>query len=221
MRFRSLLVLAIVGTICAIFSGCGGIATIPPTPARDVLLSGDKPSPGYGAYSYLLFTERPDSKNLDRYLAVQEAFVRHLEHVDKYSSTAASWIMPTYWLAEKGFDPNELDAKAWIDNYDYARAKIIAASVNALSSKGPLLVAWSKPFEEAPAGEKALVLDLADFSNEDLDRALRIWKDRITRDPKVWRDGLSLIVAKEAFRNFIEQKGDKILKAIEKVTGII
>lgn len=220
MRFRSLPILLAVSAAGALFSGCG-TGALAPVPARDVLLSGQAAPQGYGAYGYVIFTERPSDKNLDRYLAMGNAYLRHLEPVARYGSPPASWIMPTFWLAGKDFNPYRKGSRIWIDQYDYARAKAIASSVNALSSQGPLLVAWNQPFEDTAAGEKALVLDLSGFSNEDLDRGLRIWKDKITQDPKLWKDGLNLLIAREAFRNFLERYGDKVINAVEKVKGVI
>ena len=56
-----------------------------------------------------------------------------------------------------------------------------------------------------------LVLDLSDFSEDDLDRAFGIWKDRISRDPQAWKNGFNLLLIREAFRNFINKYGDQVI----------
>jgi len=194
-------------------------------PARDVLFSNEKPPLKFGAYGYLIFTERPDKYNSTddkfiRYEAVYKAFIR-LDSVDEFKKEDWPIIMPTFWLlqSERGLDKRP--KKSWIGFYDYPRATKMASSINVLSAKGPILVAWTQPFETVTNNEEALVLDLSDFSNDDLNRAFRVWKDRIARDPKIWKDGFNLVLAKEAFRNFFENYGDKIIDSVKTVIGII
>ncbi len=195
----------------------------PPTPVRDVLFSNETPRVGYGAYGYLVFTKRPSKNEMQRYLKTCEAFIRNLEPVSKYTHTASTSLMVTYWLME---EHNPLikrspQCELSVVLYDYARAKVITSAVSALNSKDPLLGAWNKPFEDVTEGEKALIPDLSDFSSEDLDRAFGIWMDRIARDLTVWHAGFDLVLAKEAFRNFLEKYGDNILRAISTVKEIL
>lgn len=228
-----LIALPLIG--CLLLGGCagGGSAGGPmgppveaetspaPTPARDVLYSDQKPASGFGAYGYLLFTKRPMDDDLNRYITVCRAFVRNLEPVSDYPRSSWPSIMPTYWLAESSekIDKSSPDCPQWVEFYDYSRAKTMASAVKVLSSDGPILVAWSQPFEEA-IDETALVLDLSDFSNSDLDRAFGIWMDRITRDPKIWHAGFNLVLVKEAFRNFLEKYGDHIINAVQTIKEI-
>jgi hypothetical protein len=204
--------------VLGLFSSCAA-----PTPARDVLFSGQEAPSGFGAYGYLIFTKRPSNDDFARYMAVCNAFIRNLEPVYKYTREPTPKIMPTYWLAENTMEVNDRnpDCQKWIEFYDYAQAKTIASSVGVLTSEGPILVAWNQPFEKISNYETALVLDLSRFSNDDLDRAFRIWMDRITRDSRVWHAGFDLVLAKEAFRNFFEKYGDDIIKSVETIKKII
>jgi hypothetical protein len=156
-------------------------------------------------------------------MGVCNAFIRNLEPVSDYSYSSWASMMPTYWLAQNlgQIDKGDPDCQEWIEFYDYSRAKRIASATKVLSSEGPILVAWSQPFEKTRADETALVLDLSGFSNRDLDRAFGIWMDRITRDPEIWRDGFNLVLAKEAFRSFLEKYGDHIIRAVKSVKEII
>jgi hypothetical protein len=205
--------------------GCAGRyqAAMPPTPVRDVLFSDQEAPFGFGAYGYLIFTKHPTNDDFSRYISVCAAFIRNLEPVSDYPPTSRPQIMPTYWLAKnhKGIDNRYPDCQRWVEFYDYSRAKIIASAAKVLASKGPILVAWTQPFETASNDETALVLDLSDFSDDDLNRAFGIWMDRITRDPKVWHAGFNVVLAKEAFRNFLEKYGDDIIKAVKTVKEII
>lgn len=203
---------------------------IKPTPVRDLLLSGEKAPEGYGAYGYLIFTKRPSENDLLRYIAVCNSFICSLEPASKYSPSVSPLLMPTFWLAENNeiltkLSPNcsqsEDSCQYWIKYYDYARAKVFASAVSMLDAKGPVLVAWSQPFENVVENEMGLVLDLSDFSNEDIDRAFRIWMDRITRDPAIWRDGFKIILIRETFRNFLEKYGGQIVRSIKAAKDIV
>jgi hypothetical protein len=122
--------------------------------------------------------------------------------------------MVTYWLLEKR--PDSTDCPQLVSNYDYATASSIATKAGKLSVGGPVLVAWRTPFvANQPATSDGLILDMSDFSDEDLDRAFGIWKDRITRDPALWNDGFNVVKAREAFRNLISKYGDGILAIIK------
>ncbi len=192
------------------------------TPARDVLFSEQEAPSGFGAYGYLIFTKHPMEDNFSRYIAVCSAFNRNLEPVSDYPQSSWPQIMPTYWLAKKreGIDNRYPDCLQWVESYDYSRAKTIASAAKVLSSKGPILVAWNQPFEKTRNDDTALILDLSDFSDDDLDRAFGIWMDRITRDPEIWHDGFNIVLAKEAFRSFLEKYGDDIIEAVKTVKEI-
>jgi hypothetical protein len=116
----------------------------PPTPARDVLFSGQEAPLGFGAYGYLIFTKRPTENNLDRYEAVCNAFIGNLEPVYSYPKSIYPSIMPTYWLSQDKEKINRRypDCQQWVEFYDYPRAKTIASAVEVLSSKGPM--AWGR-----------------------------------------------------------------------------
>ncbi|MCK5343957.1 MAG: hypothetical protein KAR20_11165, partial [Candidatus Heimdallarchaeota archaeon] len=169
------------------------------------------------------FTKRPVQGDLDRYLAVCSAYISYLEPVSSYPPDGSSLIMPTYWLADNSGNINKQipNCPQWIEYYDYSRAKTIAGAIKVLSSEGPVLVAWSQPFEKVGNNETALILDLSDFSNDDMDRAFGIWMDRITRDPKIWHNGFNSVLVKEAFRNFLEKYGDHIIKSVETIKELI
>jgi len=145
-----------------------------------------------------------------------------LEANEKYTDYEKSYLMPTYWLVTDtiNFNKHSRNYSNWIDNYDYARAKILTSLVEKLDVDGPLLIAWRKPYENADEGEEALVLDLSNFADEDLDRAFGIWMNQITKDPNIWNDGFNLILVRENFRNFLEKYGDQIVDSIKTVKDI-
>lgn len=201
-------------------SAVGAIA-VTRIPVRDVLPADATPPPGYGAYGYLIFPRKPSAKETDRYVAVCEAYRRDLESVSDYAHVAPDLLMPTYWLTTKGFKAKGSSCKEWVKQYDYARAKKLASAISALATTGPLLVAWRQPFEKVAVGDGALIVDLSRFAVDDLDRAFGIWSDHLSRKPELWKDGLRLVLAKEAFRGFLEKYGDSVVKAVSTVKELI
>lgn len=199
-----------------------GCAKYSPTPTRDILVSNQVAENGYGAYGYLVFTKRPSDSLYNRYSAICDAYLNNLEANEKYTDSEKSYLMPTYWLVTDtiNFNKHSRNYSNWIDNYDYARAKILTSLVEKLDVDGPLLIAWRKPYENADEGEEALVLDLSNFADEDLDRAFGIWMNQITKDPNIWNDGFNLILVRENFRNFLEKYGDQIVDSIKTVKDI-
>jgi hypothetical protein len=199
-----------------------GCAKYSPTPTRDILVSNQIAEDGYGAYGYLVFTKRPSDSIYSRYYAICDAYLNNLEPNEKYRDFEKSYLMPTYWLVTDtvNFNKNSRACSNWIDNYDYARAKILASLVKKLDVEGPLFIAWSKPYENADEGEEALVLDLSNFADEDLNRAFGIWMNQITKDPNIWNDGFNLILVRENFRNFLEKYGGSIVDSIKTVKNI-
>jgi hypothetical protein len=191
-----------------------------PIPVRDVLMPREKPPTGYGAYGYLIFTKKPNVNDPKRWVKTCEAFLQNLEPVSAYSSSPNKFLLPTYWLGTKKFNKQSSNCITWVDEYDYARAEIIVSAMSSLASTGPLLVAWSKPFEDTSNGEKALVIDLSGFSEDEFERIFGIWMDRISRDPTVWQNGLKLVLAKEAFRDVLNTHGDDFIRAIETVHNL-
>jgi hypothetical protein len=202
----------------AILGACVTVNTY--VPARDFLVRGVTPPPGFGAYGYLIFTARPGAVSQTRYLAICDAFLRSLEPVARYADVDRALLMPTYWLLERGtFTTRDLgDCARLIEVYDYAGAKPMAAALGKLASAGPILVAWKAPYPKGRDLGDELVLDLSSFADEDLDRALGIWMERIARDPNVWNTGFNWARVTEAFRNFIQKYGGEIVRVATKTS---
>ncbi len=198
--------------LAAILGACVTVTTY--VPAREFLVGGVTPPPGFGAYGYLLFTSRPGALSQKRYLATCDAFLRNLEPLARYPDTDRALLMPTYWPLERGaFGAADLrNCVRLIEVYDYATAKPMAAALGKLASSGPLLVAWKAPYPQGRDLGDELVLDLSAFADEDLDRALGIWMERIARDPSVWNKGFNWLRITEAFRNFIQKYGGEIVR---------
>jgi hypothetical protein len=191
-------------------------------PVSEKIIYQDLPKDGLGAYGYLIFTRRPRNEELSRYIHVCEAFFRNIELFPGYEIRSYHEIRlytVTYWmlttipdLSPKQIEDSSYLCKNLVENYNYGEANKIASAISMVSSPGPILVAWEKPFRIIdPPYADALILDMSDFADEDFDRAMGIWKDRLARDPELWQKGFQFIKIREAFRNLIQKYGEKIV----------
>jgi hypothetical protein len=122
--------------------------------ARRFLLPGKAEEPGFGLYSYLLFSAPPkNTEERARYLKTIEAYLWLLEDVD-------------YYLGEKNVSRSRLNAtyiplKRWPDSvkridlaesvlavYDYATAQILLGQVQQAHQEGPYLLSVLQPLSE-------------------------------------------------------------------------
>jgi len=183
--------------------------------ARACLYSDQEPSQGTAPAAYVVLTSRPAPAQEKRSVAVCESYQRNLEPLAAFRDAATSEVVVTYWLLgmKKG-TPCPRNCENLVGRYDYVRASRIAARVERPGVSGPLLVAFAPPPTAGGSGD-SLVLDLSDFSDEDLDRAFGIWKDRISRDPSVWKSGFQIVLIREACRNFVEKYGKDILIVVK------
>lgn len=127
--------------------------------ARRYLLPGDVEAPGYGLYSYLLFSAPPkDGEERARYLKTIEAYLLVLQDVDEYlrRHVRRRSLNATYIPLKKLPIPGKSNAE-WAANvlaaYDYAAAQLLLNRVQKGNQKGPYMLSVLKPLSEpgAPA----------------------------------------------------------------------
>ena len=204
--------------LMAALGACVTVNTYYEIPPRDFLVRGESPPAGFGAYAYLVFTGRPAAHSQRRYLAVCAAYLRNLDPIARHSRTDQSQLMPTYWLLDRNTpswrDPR--DCPRLLEGYDYARAKPMATALGKMASPGPILVAWKAPYPRGTELGDELVLDLSTVGDDELGRALEIWMDRITKDPRVWDTSFDRVRIAEAFRDFIQEYGGDIVRVATK-----
>ena len=187
--------------------------------SRDFLFRDTLPDKGYGAYGYCLLTKRPDLHSRDRFIKIASVYLTNLEHTDSFEPTIpSSELMPTYWflrVSASAISPEEIaTAESLVNLYDYARAKVLLRSIKKNGSEGPILVAWQQPFETIGVIDTALIFDLSTFSDEDMERAVRIWISRIVKEPSLWNEGFRLVKFREELRSFLQRYGEHILAVI-------
>jgi hypothetical protein len=161
------------------------VAPFPWLPARDFLVHGATPSPDYGAVGYVLLTHRySDGSSQKRYLAACHSFIAAMEPVSAYSNFDPSLLMPTFWLLTA--EPNQKSCDIWVKQYDFARAVPLLSLVEKMGFNGPVLVAWDTSPENGRVPTHELLLDLSNFSDEDMQRAFGIWIQQLAQDPRNW-----------------------------------
>src|SRR4029077_5860265 len=195
VRPRLILILSATGVVVTLLLSCAR----GPVAVRAYLFSGEPTPPGYGAYGYLVFNAQPSESESKRYQRVCDSFRRQLAVETWGTEGQRGNQMATFWplKIERSTEVNSWQCQKLIENYDYRKSAEIATVIHKQAASGPILAAWKKPFEENGSSE-ALVLDLSDFADEDLDRAFGIWRDRITRDPAFWRKGFNVVLCREA-----------------------
>lgn len=199
--------------------GCASMKMInlPHIPVREYLVRGDEPDPNFGAYGYLVFTKRASDKEKTRYNRICDSFKLSFELGRYMYNDNKNNLMVTFWPLEVSAKKEKyLNSCKWLlSKYDYEFANILASTVKKLSIEGPLLIAWDKPFGSGQAKYKPVWLDLSDFDDDDIDRAMLIWKGRIARDPANWNDGFNLVKFREAFRSLVQKYGEDILSVVQ------
>jgi hypothetical protein len=192
--------------------------------ARDYLNELTKPNCQYGAYGYILLT-RPypnDSVDYKRIKLIAEMFKTVYESSQSYLRVGVepADMMIMYWLL-KGDRPvrEDISVDQMIENYDYAKAHSILASLSKTGKKGPVFVAWNKPYVSGIYNKKeALVFDITGFDEDDIKRAFNTWDERVSNDPSSWRNGFEMEQLRSAFRNFLNAHSECLLKIFVSVS---
>lgn len=184
--------------------------------ARDFLFNGFFENDGLGGYGYLLFSSRPNSETETRYQRVCNAFTSSINLNSDFPDSTAYQQIVTYWpLQSKPNSTSELESCSWlVDNYDYPKAEIILSYISMNHVNGPILVAWQTPFNPGSMGRDYLVFNLSNFANNDIHRAISVWKGQTIKGPEDWEEGFLYARTKEELRNFIQQYGNSIFSIV-------
>jgi hypothetical protein len=188
------------------------------TPARQCLGPLEEPKEGYGAYGYILFTERPGGeKERAYYEQVCAEYLRQLIPLSEAEARAnpnQSGFMPVYWFLTKDGVCNE-NPQQLVNNYDYDRAISLAHRAIRRIPLGPALLALPKAYDGEGLQEDALLLDLSKFGPDDTRRAFRIWRLRFCSGPGCWNNGFRLEMIREECRKTIIDWSDELMKVVK------
>ena len=126
-------------------------APLPRTTARAFLIAGGKEDTGYGLYSYLLFGSPPTGSARDRYLKAIEAYLGLLPTVEDLRRYRPATKLNITYLPVKA-RPTNLPKAEWVlENYDYARARVLLDVVSSRYQTGPYIVSTLTPLSSLQA----------------------------------------------------------------------
>ena len=144
---------------------------------RAGLARGEREEPGWGRYNYLLQGSRPaDSTQTARFRAVVTRFLARLDDIADYTAAAEQSLAPGDTAWRRNFSLTLIPLRAppgagtdsadrVMANYDYARAKLLLASLPGTHADGPYLVSVAQPLSAGPEAARDFVLvDLSHIS---------------------------------------------------------
>ena len=155
---------------------------------RSLLLPGRSEESGYGLYSYLLLGSPPGEAARDRYLKALEAFVSLIPDIAGLEEYVQRRELNIAYVPVRAA-PGQAPSGAWaLDNYDYARARVLLRNLPRSNREGPYLLAALRPLTSAGGQGPYLLQDLsavpphlaASWVKEFLNQAAqeRFWEER-------------------------------------------
>lgn len=189
----------------------------------EILRDGSTPIDTFGAYGYVVFTSRVE---IERHKVFSDKFFHAIESTDgfKRSGFKGENVMPTYWkladidtaIKDSLFDYHlkNKNHEYFVSNYDYHFGKVISSSVGKTSVKGPLLVAFKKPYKRGELSEPRLVIDLSRLSITEFPAAISLWESKICENADTWTEDNSDLNTLE-FISFINTHGNTLLSYIK------
>ncbi len=215
-------------------------ASRPPTSrpmaiATRIFLAGNEPIPGqFGAVAVVIF---PNGSSPARLQQVCRAFVAVLDDsrtVSERLPDAAQMV--TVWpVRDRGAvprsgvanSPAEADriCAAAAANYDYLRAQQAQAALPTAerlkpTARGPLLAAWAPGANFGQQRVAILRYDLSGVAGDQrLIDAMRIWKDKIERQPELWQSGWNATKVRLWLSTQVDALGAQIGAAMKLVSA--
>jgi hypothetical protein len=163
-------------------------------PARRFLLPNEREEAGYGLYSYLLFSTRPQNEEeKTRYLKAIESCLLVMQDIDEYlkrhrrPSELNATHLPVTRVPKSSQSPAE-----WAQNvlavYDYATSQVLLNRLDKTYQRGPYLISVLKPLSEfSTATPVYLVQDLAGVVPDLASNWVRLF-NYLTAQQRSWTD---------------------------------
>jgi hypothetical protein len=189
-------------------------------PVRQYLRAQSIPPAGAGAYGLVVFQSKPTPASQRKLMMVCHSFIAFFPRSET-SHVSISDQMVTVWPLD---EPDSEKAKAddcdfVLKHYDLVAS---AAAMNdarmqhaTFNGEGPYLVGWSPSNARGLPDKLVLVIDMsADNTQEAIDHKFLFWKNKIIQDPAAWRGGWSIDALRIAIKQFADQYGSDLVKAI-------
>lgn len=190
---------------------------------RDYLIKGQKEKPGYGLYSYIIFSNEPTNEiEFRRYLTLYHAYRSHIRKYKEFSDYPIDKanLNILYWPLQS--DPIKRGMAAYennghfVENYDYARAAYLRSKIKGLKGPGPFIVACHFPLSSVSFNEKhkeMLIINLSRV-DEDLFTDVFLWfKAKVADDAATWKYSFDWNKLRIHFYSMLKLHGEPVLNA--------
>jgi hypothetical protein len=117
------------------------------------------------------------------------------------------------------------DAVFFVENYDYARARIILNSIKGLSGNGPFIVCYVVPLgsgKDIPEVERDKLL-VFDFSNKHEDLFTDVFKTfqmLVADRSEMWKGKFVLEEIRLVFYSLLKENADKMIYLVEVIKKV-
>jgi hypothetical protein len=121
---------------------------------RHLLPTGSSEAPGFGLYSYLLFGEKENARNRNRYVAVLRQVLVEISNLEQILGNKPDLrqVNVLYIPVRSAVEVNENSpaeaAELILKNYDFARSQLLLASIDDRYQKGPYFVSRLGPIQQ-------------------------------------------------------------------------
>lgn len=130
-------------------------------------------------YSYLLFYGPPTPDSEERYLAALDAYAEEIPDVREFLAHAPkselniTYLPPAPWGLE-GAETSTRLPRIWLEQYDFARAKLLLRVVPPGQRDGPYIISYDKPLSriERELGRNELLFQDLSWVPPNL---IRVW----------------------------------------------
>jgi hypothetical protein len=117
--------------------------------ARGFLVKGQKEKTGYGLYSYFLLGSPPTDSSRARYLKAIQAYLRLIPTVNDLEDYISADKLNITYFPVKSPLPADPTVEWLLDNYDFARARVLLDLLPGVHNAGPYFVSVLKPLSGA------------------------------------------------------------------------
>jgi hypothetical protein len=149
-------------TVAVVVRGADDTWRAGPEAGFAVLAAGQRETPGYGLYSYLLLGAAPDDATRDRYLRVLDSYLRKMPHVLRLEQYLAPDQLNVTYVPVTILPTSAPGARWLLDHYDIARARSLLRRLPGNLRSGPYFVSSSRPLgDPGPDPHQFLLQDLS------------------------------------------------------------
>jgi hypothetical protein len=114
------------------------------TTSRGLLVPGKRAPPGFGLYTYLLFSSPPDASSRDRYMKAIETYLRLSPSLEQMEDVVDKREINLNCVPVNSSPLGDVDPEWILRHYDYARARGFLTAMSGTYFEGPYLLSASR-----------------------------------------------------------------------------